>query len=138
MKRQLLILGFILATALNAHAQSPTSQAFSRADTVRAIHNMFSKHRTGGIIWTVIGSAFAIRIVTVAASSGATQGFSGTTAGTATGVALFGGIPAIISIGKLTRFSSAKEGSTVSAYEAGKVLPAYVQRRLKKSRYFAN
>lgn len=138
MKKQLLILSFVLATALNVRAQRSTSQAFSRADTVRAIHKMFNKHRTGGIIWTAVGGAFAVRIITVAANSGATGGFSSTTAGTATGVALFGGIPAVIGIRKLTRFSGAREGSIISEYEAGKALPAYVQRQLKKSKYFAN
>ncbi|WP_143080232.1 hypothetical protein [Hymenobacter arizonensis] len=138
MKKHLLILSFILAIALNAHAQRPASQAFSRADTVRAISNMFSKHRTGGIIWTVVGSAFAIRIITVAASSSTAGGFTSTPAGTATGVALFGGIPAVIGISKLTRFSSARESRLLSEYEAGKTLPAYVQRRLRRSKYFAN
>ena len=136
MKKQILITCFILGVSLNSQAQQGIQQKFTRTDTVRAIHNMFSKHRTGGIIWTAIGSAFAVRIVSVAANSGATDGFSSTAAGTAVGVALFGGLPAGIGIGKLTRFGSTREKRIAGEYEAGKTLPTYVQHRLKKSKYF--
>ncbi|MGY2134157.1 hypothetical protein ACW9KT_18135 [Hymenobacter sp. HD11105] len=96
---------------------------------------MFQKHRTGGWIWTAVGGAFALRIVSVAASS-STDGFTGTTGGTVVGVGLLGGVPAGIGIGKLTRFSKAKEDQTVQLYERSAILPPYVKKRLKR-KYFA-
>ncbi|WP_201987171.1 hypothetical protein [Hymenobacter rubidus] len=91
---------------------------------------MFSKHRTGGVVWAVIGAAFTGRIAGASASS------SGNAGGTAVGIAVFGGVPLGIGIGKLARFGGAREKAVVSEYEAGKALPHYVQRRLKKVEYF--
>ena len=137
MKKQLLVLGLLLGGSVTSFGQKSDSVSFTRTDTVRAVHSIFSKHRTGGWIWTAIGSAFAIRIASVASSSAATDGFTSTPAGTAVGVGLFGGIPAAIGINKLARFSAGREKAVISEYEAGKALPHYIQRRLKKARYFA-
>jgi uncharacterized membrane protein YesL len=51
------------------------------------------------------------------------------------GTAVFGIMPATIGVGKLTRFSEAKEDMTVTFNQKTKCLPLYVQRRLKK-KYF--
>jgi hypothetical protein len=45
---------------------------------VQAVHRLFSKHRTGGIVWTIIGAAFAGRIAGASASG---SGNGGGTAG---------------------------------------------------------
>ncbi|GAA3951937.1 hypothetical protein [Hymenobacter algoricola] len=147
MLKKILFLVLVLGASSSSDAQQRTSAVASasstpaltasRADTVQAIHHIFSKHRTGGWIWTAIGSAFALRITSVAANSNATaDGFSSTTAGTLVGVGLFGGVPAGIGIGKLTRFSKTKEEQVVVLYEKSKILPPYVVQRLKP-KYFS-
>jgi hypothetical protein len=135
MKKQVLCLGFFLPLALPAFAQQPVpSASLSRADSVQAVHRLFSKHRTGGIVWTIIGAAFAGRIAGAAASGDG----SGNAGGTAVGILAFGGVPAGIGVGKLVRFSNRREEAAISALEAGKGLPHYVQRRLKNAKYFTN
>ena len=58
MKKQLLCLGLVLGLALPAFAQQPVPTAtLSRAESMQAVHRLFSKHRTGGIVWTIIGAA---------------------------------------------------------------------------------
>ena len=140
MKKQLLLASLLTAATFNAQAQQAAAPASapvtsaSRADTVQAIHQLFRKHRTGGVIWSTIGAAFAVRIITVASTSNS-DAASGTAAGTAVGVGIFGGVPAGIGVGKLLRFSTGRETDAVTACEQGKTLPTYVQRRLK-SKYF--
>jgi hypothetical protein len=145
MKKHLLVAGLAWAPFFSAYAQQPAvlvaatpglPTMSTRADTVRAVHTMFRKHRTGGIIWASIGAAFAARIVVVAASSNS-DAASSTAGGTAVGVAVLGGVPAGIGISKLARFSTTREFAVISAYEQGKALPTYVSRRLRKS-YFSN
>jgi len=142
MKRFLLTIFIVPLLSLYALGQQPvaaqTSSAvptISHADTTQAVHTLFNKHRTGGWIWTAIGSAFALRVVSVASNAGATQGFTGTPAGTVVGVGIFGGLPVAIGIGKLVRFSKTKEEQTVALYEKSNILPPYVKWRLKP-RYF--
>ncbi|MFD2718076.1 hypothetical protein ACFST9_05080 [Hymenobacter monticola] len=135
MKKQLLCAGFFLSLALPAFAQQPVPSAIpSRADSVQAVHRLFSKHRTGGIVWSIIGAAAAGRIAGAAAGGNS----SGNGGGTAVGILVFGGVPAGIGIGKLVRFSNGREDAAVRSLEAGKGLPHYVQRRLKKAKYFMN
>jgi hypothetical protein len=111
MKKQLLITSLALSLVTNAFAQPSAVNApavtikaiATHADTVQAVQQWFHKRRIGGIIWTAIGGAFALRIASVAASSSATGGFASTTGGTVVGIALLGGVPAGIGVGKLTR-----------------------------------
>ncbi|WP_426061067.1 hypothetical protein [Hymenobacter sp. B1770] len=100
------------------------------------MRRLFEKRRTGGWIWTGIGGAFALRIISVAATSNS-DAASGTPAGTAVGVAVLGGIPAAIGVGKLVRFSAERELETVAAYEKTRKLPNYIQRRLRQ-KYFSS
>ena len=137
MKRILLIVFTVPLLSLHALGQQSAATqtpsvlpTISHADTTRAIHALFSKHRTGGWIWTAIGSAFAIRIVSVASNAGATQGFTGSPTGKVVGFGLFGGLPTAIGIGKLVRFSKTKEDETVALHEKSNILPPYVKRRL--------
>ena len=78
--------------------------AATSSDTVRAIHRLYSKHRTGGWIWTGIGAAFATRILV----SSATEGFDNA-GGIVVGTVVLGSVPAAIGIGKLSRFSQNTE-----------------------------
>lgn len=132
MKKTLLTIGLALSASLSALAQQPaaTTPAASQADTVQAVRQMFSKRRTGGWIWTAIGAAAAVRVVTASVSEG-----DGNAGGTALGAVVLGGVPAAIGVGKLARFSMEKEDAVLGAYGPGKPLPKYVRRRLK-SKYF--
>ncbi|MDO7853585.1 hypothetical protein [Hymenobacter convexus] len=136
MQKQVLSIGLCLGLAFPALAQQPVvpTTTLSRADTAQAVHRLFSKHRTGGIVWAVIGAAFTGRIAG-AAASGKT---SGDGSSTAVGILALGGVPAGIGVGKLVRFSASREAAAISALEAGKGLPHYVQRRLKNAKYFTN
>ncbi|MBC6612486.1 hypothetical protein H8B15_16300 [Hymenobacter sp. BT507] len=117
------------------HAQSagmvkPPTASFSRSDTVRAVQRVFSSHRTGGWIWTAVGGLFAVRIASVAATS-SSDAWAGSTGGTVVGIAVLGGVPAGIGVGKLTRFSQQKEEQTVVLYQQSGILPPYIRKRLK-------
>lgn len=98
---------------------------------MQAIHRLFSKHRTGGWLWTGVGAAFATRILV----SSATEGFENA-GGTVIGTAVLGGIPAGIGIGKLSRFSEATEDQVVAMYQRNKLMPNNIKRRLKKKYFF--
>ncbi len=97
---------------------------------MQAIHQLFSKHRTGGWLWTGVGAAFATRILV----SSASEGFSNA-GGTFVGTALLGGIPAGIGIGKLSRFSEGTEEQVVAMYQKSKLLPSNIKRRLKMKHF---
>lgn len=120
----------LVGLSQGAHAQQATPP-LTRADTVQAVRHLFQRHRTGGWIWTAVGGAAAVRIITVAASSNSSGSFSSTAGGTVVGVGLLGGVPAGIGIGKLARFSNAKEEQVVTLYEKSGILPPYVRKRLK-------
>jgi hypothetical protein len=118
--------GYAQTTAPTSPVSRPVVAPAS--DTVRAVHYLFSQRRTGGWLWTGVGAAFAVRILIAGASDG-------NAGGTLVGTAVFGGIPAAIGIGKLTRFSEATEAQVADYYQKTKRLPPYVQRRLKR-KYF--
>ncbi len=127
----LLLTGFINPSF--AQASTPTTSVgrpgvAPASDTLQAVHQLFSQRRTGGWIWTGVGAAFAARILIAGAGSG-------NAGGTVVGTAVLGGGPAAIGIGKLSRFSEAKEAQVTADYQKTKRLPPYVQRRLKQ-KYF--
>ncbi|MBC8081734.1 MAG: hypothetical protein H7Z21_00855 [Hymenobacter sp.] len=140
MKKRLLVLLLPLSISARAYAQQPAAPESavsgvaptnSRADTVEAVHSLFSSRRTGGWIWTTIGAILAVRITTAAASGDS----GGNAAGAALGVGVVGGVPAGIGVGKLVRFSPEREAAALSTYGQSKQLPKYVRRRLKR-KYF--
>lgn len=138
-KRVLVISGMLLFSG-KLHAQSTDTPAlptatFSRSDTVRAVQHIFSKHRTGGWIWTAVGGALALRIAYVDATTNSSAGLASTTGGTIVGIGLFGGLPVGIGVGKLTRFSNVKEEQVVTFYEKSGILPPYVRKRLKTKHF---
>lgn len=140
--KKLVLSSLTLCLSVAAFAQQPapenqttTPSTATKADTAQAVRVLFAKRRTGGWVWTAIGSAFALRVATVAANSSSSGSFSSTTGGTIVGVGLLGGVPAGIGISKLTRFSKAKEDAVLTVYSQSKTLPPYVSRRLK-SKYF--
>jgi len=136
MMKSLLFSLLLASTATQSFAQatppaSPASRPASftpASDTVLAVHKLFSKRRTGGWIWTGVGAAFAAQILTAGA-------IDGNVGGALVGTAVLGGGPAAIGIGKLKRFSEEQEEVVVDTYQRSKLLPPYVQHRLKK-KYF--
>jgi hypothetical protein len=135
MPKFLLFALLLFSTTFPSFAQTTTpASPVSRpviapvSDTVRAVHYLFSKRRTGGWVWTGIGAAFAARIITAGA-------IDGNLGGALVGTAVLGGGPAAIGISKLSRFSESKEAEVTAYYQKTKRLPPYVQRRLKK-KYF--
>lgn len=115
-------------TAAPISPVNPPATSAAASDTIQAVHQIFSKHRTGGWVWTGIGAAFAARILTAGA-------IDGNVGGALVGTAVLGGGPAAIGIGKLSRFSEAKEELAIAEYQKTKHLPPYVQSRLKR-KYF--
>ena len=111
-----------------ANTPLPVTTPRITRDTAQAVRTLFSKRRTGGVIWTLIGAAFAGRII----GAGIADGNAG---GTVVGVAVLGGVPAGIGISKLSRFSNSKEEEALSEYSKTKKLPRYVSKRLK-NKYF--
>ncbi|UOR04163.1 hypothetical protein MUN82_14560 [Hymenobacter aerilatus] len=107
---------------------------FSHSDTIRAVQRVFSKHQTGGWIWAAAGAILAGRVASVATNNNSAA-FSSSTGGTIIGAAILGGIPVSIGVGKLTRFSYAKEEQVVALYEKSGILPPYVKKRLKSKHF---
>lgn len=137
--KKLVLSSLALCFSVAAFAQQPTTETSTttapstatKADTVQAVRTLFSKRRTGGWVWTTIGAVAAVRIATASASGDT----GGNASGAVIGATVVGGIPAGIGIGKLTRFSKAKEDAVLTVYSQSKTLPPYVSRRLKR-KYF--
>lgn len=132
MTRCVLVFICMLLLSNTIHAQTtelPVAQ-LSRPDTVRAVQHLFQRHRTGGWIWAAVGGLLTGRVVSAAIRDKA-DGYHTSASGTVLAVAVFGGVPAGIGIGKLTRFSSAKEEQVIMLYEKSGILPPYVRKRLK-------
>lgn len=150
MRKFLIVGSLLLSISLSAYAQQPAAptapnptwaSSTPHTDTVRAVHRLFRKRRVGGIVWAAIGGAFTVQILaasiggsnnSTSTSSYNTSSNSSNPAGTAVGVIVLGGIPAGIGIGKLSRFSSARERAILANFEKGQALPHYVQRRIRQ------
>lgn len=139
MTKRVLIISSILLLSGELHAQSTDTPSaltatLSHADTVRPVQRVFSKHRTGGWIWTAAGGILAGRVASVAINDNSNAP-SGSTGGTIIGLAVFGGVPVSIGVGKLTRFSYAKEEQVMALYEKSGILPRYISKRLKTKHF---
>ena len=135
-----LLLVLVVFTA-RAHAQTPdaptvpplgaitaaTPAPRAAADSALAVRNLFQKRRTGGAVFTTIGTGFSLAILRGLAS-GST---GGNAAGGVASIAVLGLLPAGVGVGKLTRFSKVREEEIVTAYGQGKPLPSTIRRRLK-------
>ncbi|WP_022824351.1 hypothetical protein [Hymenobacter norwichensis] len=138
--KKLVLTNLTLCLSVAAFAQQPAPESsaitttpfiVTKADTAQAVRVLFAKRRTGGWVWTTVGAVAAVRIATASASGDT----GGNASGAFVGATVVGGIPAGIGIGKLTRFSKAKEDAVLTVYSQSKTLPPYVSRRLK-SKYF--
>lgn len=146
-----IVLALLFALTANAQKISPNVDSgrtviaptqFTHADTVRALHNLFTSRRsTGG--WLVGGSAFFTAftgIGTLADNNGKNCG--GYFCPDAVGSALIIGIgtaPAwILGSISLIRFNKRKEIAVTEEYEKSEKLPLYVQRKLAERFYNTN
>lgn len=143
MHKSLLAAGLLAAFPWVAYAQTPDAPAATQAaaaaatpattgaDSAVAVRNLFHQRRNGGAVFTAIGSAFTLAILRGATSADA----SGNAAGAVTSIAVLGGLPAGLGIGKLARFSHAREKEVLQAYAQGKPLPKAIRRRLKRKHF---
>lgn len=152
---QKILFGFLLSALFfqSAHAQTipppvaaaPAELSAGRRDTLNAIAKLYTRRRAGAKNWGYagLGGLLALVRVATAGSSGASAGAGSSysppaTSSPADGGAIavvggiFVGIPAIIAISKLTRFSEENEQVVDRAYRSGQPLPAAVRRRLAK------
>lgn len=100
--------------------------------------NMFRRHRKGGGTWLYVAGAGSLAFLRAATAKPTSPSSYVTTsgpdpAGLAVVFAVFSGLPATIGLGKLVRFSEAKQSALDDAYRAGKPLPRRVVRRLRKA-----
>lgn len=142
-KALLLFLGLL---SFGAHAQTPATPAPStlelsagRRDTLGAVANLYERRRKGGRTWIYIGLGGSLAFVrALSGTSTDTNSPVGTvrtrpnTGGLALVFGTFVGIPAAIGIGKVSRFSEAKENEVDRAYRSGQPLPRSISRRLAK------
>lgn len=152
---QRILFGFLLAalffrsaqaqTAPPPTAAAPAEISAGRRDTLDAIAKSYARHRAGARSWGYVGLGGLLALVRVATAgssgSGAGSGSSygaPATSNSADGGAIavvggvFVGIPAIIAISKLARFSEEHEQQVDRAYRSGQPLPTAVRRQLAK------
>ena len=148
---QKILFSFLLAalTFQSAHGQatSPPAAAASpeisagRRDTLNAVAKLYARRRAGAKSWGYVGLGGLLALVRVATAgssgSGSSYGAPATSSSADGGaIALVGGvfvgIPAIIAISKLARFSEEHEQQVDRAYRSGQPLPAAVRRQLVK------
>ena len=105
----------------------------SSADTVQALHRLYSQRRTGGLILTVIGGVYFLYVAAIApialAFGGASQLPAVATAG------IIGAGTTGLNIRKLTRFNKFREAKLVADYERGQKLPPEIRRKLKPKHF---
>ncbi|GAA3951994.1 hypothetical protein GCM10022406_37240 [Hymenobacter algoricola] len=151
MQKYLLIILLLLPTGLGAQAQPAAAPVAApagsvapslKADSAAALHRLFAKRRTGGVIYTVAGTVFAIRVVASSASrtTVSTGGGPITIDNSPSGGAIATGVGIGllldgIGVGKLARFTKAKEAVIVKDYDQGKPLPKAIRRRLKAKHF---
>lgn len=112
--------------ALHPELNSPISLRLPSvpADEHRdAAQRLFKRRRTGGLVWIIVGGAVFFR----AFVSGASQGAVGPAL---IGGTVLGGIPALIGVGKVNRFSKTRENEALGAYDNAGTFPHYVEKRL--------
>jgi|GEM_PF-6742951 len=141
MPKLFLSLLLVLACLMQVQAQIPDAPAATQsaavavastaADSVSAVRKLFQQRRTGGGVLSAIGIG-ATGAIARGLSSGDASGNAG---GAVISIAVIGGIPAVVGISKLIRFSKPREETIVAAYQQGKPLPSYIRRRLKPSHF---
>lgn len=146
----LLATGSVSAQAISTAPAAPLTAAVAApaprtsADTVRAIHKLFAKHRRVGGLLTVgaVGTHLALAGISAAneaapASSGGAYGWGiGSFRIGFGGFALIYGVVAapIVGVGiqQLIAYSPRREAKVLAAYETNQQLPAKIKRQLRK------
>ena len=142
MQKLVLYLLLNICFAGTALAQQPTTPSrpeltAGRRDTLRAVRNLFERRRAGGRKWlyTTIGGVLATTRALVNTHSTTNAGqvtseVAGSEVATVFGLAV--GLPAIIGVGKLLRFSDEREEAITVPYTTGQPLPRRIARRLRR------
>jgi hypothetical protein len=125
--------------------QAPAPARFTAADTVRAIHRIYTKHRRIGNIMTIgaVGADLALAGAS-AAAEGAPNNSSGGYGWGGGGIHFgFGGFAVIygviaapvmgVGIQQLIAFGPKKEAKVIARYKATGQLPAKISSRLRKN-----
>ena len=126
-------------------AAVPAEISAGRRDTLNAIAKLYDRRRAGAKSWGYVGLGGLLALVRVAtagssgsrAGSGSSYGAPSTSSSVDGGAiaivgGVFVGIPAIIAISKLARFSEEHEQQVDRAYRSGQPLPASVRRQLAR------
>ncbi|MCR5887308.1 hypothetical protein LRS06_05840 [Hymenobacter sp. J193] len=132
MYRYFMLSLLVLGLALEGHAQAPTpslppayltESRLSRADTARAVHELFRSRRSGGFIWPIVGTVGMLAAILPAQQSTSAGVW---TPGVVGGAALVG-----VGVGKSVRFKRKNETAVMRELALTGHLPAYVSRRLR-------
>ena len=121
----------------------PASSALSvgKGDTLRAMNNLFARRRQSGLTWMLV-TAGGLGLLARAAANPDTRTVNGVIVSSepntgAMAVIAVGlvGVPALLGVGKLVRFSHGKQQAAEQTIRSGQRLPRYVSRRLRR-KYF--
>ena len=119
----------------------PSALSVGKSDTLRAMNNLFARRRQGGLTWMLV-TAGGLGALARAAANPDTRTVNGVVVSsdpnTRAMVAIAGGlvgVPALLGVGKLVRFSHGKQQAAEQAIRSGKPLPHYISRRLRH-KYF--
>ena len=111
-----------------------------RRDTLTAIARLYERRRKGGKVWLGIAVGGVLTLARVATSSGSSSGApngiptSSEVDGGAVALigGLFVGLPGLLGVSKLARFSEAAAQAADRAYRSGQPLPRSLRAALSK------
>ena len=128
----------IPVTTPNPALPVPSALPAGKGDTLRAMNTLFARRRQGGLTWMLV-TAGGLGVLARAAANPDTRTLNGVVVSsdpnTRAMVVIAGGlvgVPALLGVGKLVRFSHGKQQAAEQAIRSGKPLPHYISRRLRK------
>lgn len=101
----------------------------------RAVIHMFGRKQLGGALWLGGGAAFNAFLATQTGTTTTSNGGSRTLTISPVGYVVFIGLPAILGINKLTRFSKGSLFNVLTDYEKTHTFPRFVSARVHKGDY---
>jgi hypothetical protein len=120
---------------------APPALSAGKLDTLRAVNNLFARRQRGGVNWMLV-TAGGLGALARAAANPDTRTVNGVVVSsepnTGAMVVIAGGlvgVPALLGVGKLVRFSHGKQEAAEQAIRSGRPLPHYISRRLRP-KYF--
>lgn len=101
----------------------------------RAVVHMFGRKQLGGGLWLGGGAAFNAFLATQTGTTTTSSGGSRTLTISPVGYVVFIGLPAILGINKLTRFSKGSLFNVLTDYEKTHTFPRFVSARVHAGDY---